>query len=48
MKKAMKVDMQSTVKVEIKDIANTEFKVPAGYKKMSMTDYFGSEMKGVE
>ena len=38
--------MTNTVKVEIKDIPVTEFKVPAGYKKMTMTDYFGSQMGG--
>jgi hypothetical protein len=37
-------EVVNTVKVEIKDILDSEFQVPAGYKKVSMTDYFGSQM----
>ncbi|MCK5034072.1 MAG: hypothetical protein KAS18_10575 [Calditrichia bacterium] len=38
-------EVTNTVKVEIRDISVTEFQVPAGYKKMTMTDYFGSQME---
>jgi hypothetical protein len=34
----------NTVSVEIKDIPDSEFEVPAGYTEMSFTDYFSSEM----
>jgi len=37
-------EVVNTVKVEIKDIPDSEFQVPAGYKKVSMTDYMGSQM----
>ena len=37
-------EIVNTVKVEIKDIPDSEFQVPAGYKKISMTDYMGSQM----
>jgi hypothetical protein len=38
----------NTVSIEIKDIPDSEFKVPANYKKMSFTEYFSSQMGGNE
>ena len=38
-------EIVNTIKVEIKDIPDSEFQIPAGYKKISMTDYMGSQMK---
>lgn len=34
----------NTVSIDIKDIPDSEFEVPAGYKKMSFTEYFSSQM----
>lgn len=34
----------NTVSIEIKDIPDSEFQVPAGYKEMSFTDFFSSQM----
>lgn len=38
----------NTVSIEIKDIPDSEFQVPSGYKKMSITEYFSSQMGGEE
>lgn len=44
----MVVNETKTVKIEIKDIRDKEFNVPAGYKKLPMIDFFGSQMEGME
>jgi len=38
----------NTVRIEIKDISDSEFQVPSGYKEMSFTEYFSSQMAGEE
>ena len=37
-------EVVNTVKVEIKDIPDSEFQVPEGYNKIPMTDYMGSQI----
>jgi hypothetical protein len=38
----------NTVSIEIKNIPDSEFQVPVGYKEMSFTEYFSSQMGGDE
>jgi len=37
-----------TVSLEIKEIPDSEFQVPTGYKQMSFSEYFQSQMSGSE
>ncbi len=36
----------NTVSIEKKDIPDSEFQIPSGYKEMSFTEFFGSQMGG--
>ncbi len=38
----------NTVSLEKKDIPDSEFQIPPGYKEMSFTEFFGSQMGGEE
>ena len=38
----------NTVSIEIKEIADSEFQVPSGYKKISFSEFFGAQMAGEE
>jgi hypothetical protein len=38
----------STANIEIKNIPDSEFQIPSGYKEMSFTEYFRSQMGGEE
>lgn len=38
----------NTISLEIKDIADAEFQVPAGYQEMSFGEYFSSQMESDE
>jgi hypothetical protein len=36
----------NTESIEIREISDSEFQVPAGYEKMSFSEFFGSQMSG--
>jgi len=38
----------NTVRIEVKDIPDSEFTVPAGYEEMSFSEYFDVQMSGDE
>jgi len=48
MEEGMENVTTNPVSIEIKDIPDSEFQVPAGYKEMSFTEYLSSQMGGNE